>query len=424
MKNLTIWGGYRLEGTVKCDGAKNAALPIMAACILGEESSRICNVPNLSDVRTMIEMLESIGAQVFVSKNEVEVSPGQYLSTEAPYHLVRQMRASFLLAGPLLARCGRFEIPLPGGCAIGERPIDLHLKGFKALGAQVNIENGFVRAACRRLDGAKIYLDIPSVGATENIMMAASLARGETIIENAAQEPEIVDLANFLNALGASIKGAGTPEIRITGVKRLGGAKYSVIPDRIEAATYLIAGAITRGWVRVENVIPTHLKAVTSKLQECGARIVEGSSFIELEMNSRPKAASIKTLPYPGFPTDVQAPFMGLLTISSGTSTISESVFERRFGHAEELRRMGARIFVQGSNAVIEGVERLQGTRVQAMDLRAGAALCLSGLAAEGVTHVFGMEHVERGYSDLPGKLSSLGARILKPVEKEESVNF
>jgi len=425
MKSVIIWGGYRLDGKVKCDGAKNAALPIMAATLLSQEPSVIRNVPDLSDVRTMMEMLKALGASVEFCGNEAKIDPGGKLSTEAPYEMVRRMRASFLVAGPLLARCGVISIPLPGGCAIGERPIDLHLKGFSAMGASVDINRGFVRASAGRLHGASVYLDVPSVGATENIMMGAVLAQGETIIDNAAQEPEVVDLANFLNSMGAQVKGAGTAEIRVQGVRDLHGTLYGVIPDRIEAATYLLAAAITRGRVLVEDVIPVHLKSITSKLRECGAVVEEDASSIELDMKGRPRPFTVTTLPYPGFPTDAQAPFMSLATIASGTSIISETVFEKRLGHAEELKRMGAKIFIQGSSAIVDGVPRLQGARVLAGDLRAGAALCLAGLSAEGITEVFGMEHVERGYSNLPGKLALLKARIMNtPLDKAESAGL
>jgi len=419
--SILIRGGKPLKGKVWCDGAKNAALPIMAGAILTDDSVEIKNVPFLLDVETMLSVLRAIGVNAVYSGRSAKMSPGRRLQPEAPYDLVRRMRASFLVMGPLLARCGTAAVPLPGGCAIGQRPVDLHLKGFQAMGATVSVEHGFIIAKANRLKGAEIYLDIPSVGATENIMMAAALADGETVIENAAQEPEVVDLANFLNAMGADIKGGGTTRIRISGVKELHGVEYSIIPDRIEAATFAIAAAMTKGKVTIENVIPTHLRSVLAKIKECGAYIFEGARSIDIEMLQRPEPTNIKTQPYPGFPTDVQAPYMALCTIAAGTSIISETVFENRFAHAEELGRMGARIRIEGPNAVIEGVPRLAGAQVQATDLRAGAALSLAGLAAEGETEVIGTEHIERGYCDFVEKLRGLGADV---VSTEASDRF
>ena len=410
--SLVIKGGKPLRGTVRCDGAKNAALPIMAGAILSEDTSIIDNVPHLRDVETMSNVLRSIGVSVRVTGNSVLINPGKRLRNEAPYDLVRMMRASFLIMGPLLVRLGVASVPLPGGCAIGQRPVDLHLKGFQAMGAQISVEGGFVRARAEKLRGAEIYLDIPSVGATENIMMAAVGAEGVTVIENAAQEPEIVDLANFLNSMGAEVTGAGTSRIKVEGVKKLSGTRYNIIPDRIEASTFLIAGAITRGKVMVENVIPTHIRSVLAKLKESGAYLLEGSRSVEIEMPERPTPVNIKTLPYPGFPTDVQAPFMSLLAIGQGTSLISETVFENRFNHAEELIRMGAKIKIEDSNAIVEGVPKLSGASLQATDLRAGACLALAALAAEGQSEIFGTEHIYRGYSDFATKLRLLGADI------------
>jgi len=412
MRNVVIWGGKPLEGKVTCDGAKNAALPIIAGAILSREPSVIANIPRLSDVKTMIDLLRCLGARVKFSGDELYIDTSRDLSTKAPYDLVRKMRASFLIMGPLLVREGKASVPLPGGCAIGQRPVDLHLKGFQAMGANICMERGYIRATAKKLQGACIYLDIPSVGATENIMMAATLAEGKTVIENAAQEPEIVDLANFLNSMGAKIKGAGTSRIRIIGTQNLHGTNYGIIPDRVEASTYLVAGAITRGKVLVENVIPLHLKAVVAKLKECGCSVFEGNKCVEIQMTKSPLPVTVKTLPYPGFPTDVQAPFMSLCCLGQGISLISETVFENRFGHVEELRRMGAKIRIEGSNAVVEGVPRLTGAKVEASDLRAGAALCLAGFSAQGITEVSGMEHVERGYANFIGKFRSLGARI------------
>lgn len=412
MRSIIIRGGKRLQGKVRCDGAKNAALPVLAGAILSHGKTTISNVPRLTDIDTMIEVLQSVGVRVKSSGEKVQIDASGPLFGEAPYELVRKMRASFLVAGPLLVRLGHIAIPLPGGCAIGQRPVDLHLKGFAAMGAEIYFSGGCVHAKAERLRGATIYLDVPSVGATENIMMAATLADGETVIENAAQEPEIVDLAMFLNSLGADIRGAGTPRVRITGAKELRESDYSVIPDRIEAATFLVAGAITQGTVTVENVIPAHLNAVIAKLKEAGCTVIQGTRWVEVRATDRPLPLTIKTLPYPGFPTDAQAPFTSLCSVAKGTSIISETVFENRFGHVEELRRMGANIRIEGSNAIIEGVSSLTGALVQATDLRAGAALCLAGLAAQGVTQVTGLEHIERGYAGFARKLWSLGASI------------
>lgn len=408
--SIVIRGGKPLRGNVKCDGAKNAALPVMAGALLSEDVSEVSGVPDLRDVGTMMAMLRSLNVPVKHTGTTVRIDPGRTPRREAPYDLVRLMRASFLIMGPLLARCGSASVPAPGGCAIGQRPVDLHLKGFQAMGADISIEGGFIKASSRKLHGADIYLDVPSVGATENIMMAATLADGVTVIENAAQEPEIVDLANFLNAMGADVSGAGTSRIKVEGVRELHGASHTIIPDRIEAATYLIAGAITRGKVTVENVIPTHLRSVLAKLKECGAFLLETNRSIEIEMPARPEAVSVKTMFYPGFPTDVQAPLMALCATAQGTSVITETVFESRFHHAEELTRMGARIQIEGQSAIVEGVERLTGASLQAADLRAGAALCLAALAADGVSEISGTEHIDRGYTDFSGKLRQLGA--------------
>lgn len=408
--SIVIRGGTPLRGTVKCDGAKNAALPVMAGALLSEDISTISSVPQLRDISNMTAMLRSLNVLVKLSGSTLRIDPGHRPRREAPYDLVRLMRASFLVMGPLLARCGSASVPAPGGCHIGQRPVDLHLKGFQAMGADISIEGGFLQASARRLHGADIYLDVPSVGATENIMMAASLADGVTVIENAAQEPEIVDLANFLNAMGADVSGAGTSRIKVEGVKELHGVTHTIIPDRIEAATYLIAGAITRGRVTVENVIPTHLRSVLAKLKECGAYLLEGNRSVEIEMPSRPQAVSVKTMFYPGFPTDVQAPLVALCALARGTSVITETVFESRFSHAEELGRMGARIQIEGQSAIIEGVERLTSAALQASDLRAGAALCLAALAADGVSEITGTEHIDRGYTDFVAKLRGLGA--------------
>ena len=411
MKELVVSGGKPLNGRIKCDGAKNAALPILAATLLTQGVTHLTQIPDLADVETMLAILSSVGASTKMSFGQVRVR-AEHLVCDVPYELARMMRASFLVMGPLLVRCGEAHVPLPGGCAIGRRPVDLHLKGFEAMGAVVSMEQGNIIAKAPRLHGADIYLDVPSVGATENIMMAASLAGGVTTIDNAAQEPEIVDLANFLNAAGAKISGAGTSRIRIKGVKQLHGVEYTIIPDRIEAATYLVAAAATLGNICVENVIPAHLTSVLAKLEECGYVVLESDSGVEIISESRPKPVNIKTMPYPGFPTDVQAPFASLCSLGLGTSVISETVFESRFGYVEELERMGADIRVEGPNAIVEGVDYLKGANVHARDLRGGAGLCIAALSADGISHITGVEHLERGYSDFCGKLRSLGAEI------------
>lgn len=400
-------------GTVKISSAKNAVLPVIAASLLTEAQCIIEDAPELEDVKVMREVLSELGAGVKRDNSSIIIISGNTInSCEAPYDLVRKMRASFLVMGPLLARKGRAKISMPGGCAIGSRPIDLHLKGFAALGAKIETGHGYVEAVCDKLCGSTIYLDFPSVGATENIMMASVLAEGQTIIENAAKEPEIIDLANFLNTMGAHIRGAGTDVIKIEGVKELKGISYTVIPDRIETGTYLVAGAITGGDILLQNVVSEHLKPVIAKLIECGATITEEAEGLRVIGNGRPLASDVKTLPYPGFPTDMQAQIMALLSIAEGTSMVTETVFENRFMHVEELKRMGARIKIEGRSAVIKGVEKLSGAPVKATDLRAGAALILAGLAAEGTTTVMNGYHVDRGYVDIVGKLANLGAHI------------
>lgn len=412
MACFILEGGRPLEGTVKIDSAKNAVLPVLAAALLTPSQCIIEDAPELEDVKVMKEVLTSLGAKVDHRGSDIAICAENLNSFEAPYELMRKMRASFLVMGPLLARKGKARISLPGGCAIGSRPIDLHLKGFAALGADIEMGHGFVEARCDKLVGASIYLDFPSVGATENIMMAAALAEGQTMIGNCAKEPEIIDLANFLNSMGARIRGAGTDVIKIDGVKDLKGISYTVIPDRIETGTYLVAGAITGGNILLENALPEHLKSVIAKLVECGAEIIEEPEGLRVIGHGRPSATDIKTLPYPGFPTDMQAQFTAYLTLAEGTSMVIESVFENRFMHVEELRRMGAKIKIDGRSAVIEGVEKLSGAPVKATDLRAGAALILAGLAAEGTTEVMNIYHVERGYVNIVEKLQSLGAKI------------
>ena len=409
-----------LRGEVQISGAKNAVLPLMAAALLSEEECVIRDVPDLRDVSLMREILSSLGSQIEeIDENVLSIHTRDILSTEADFELVNKMRASILVMGPLLARKGRAVIPMPGGCAIGARPIDLHLKGFEALGAQIvkNDEAGFVEAVAgpQGLIGETIYLDFPSVGATENIMMAAVLADGTTYIENAAEEPEIVDLANFLNKMGAKIKGAGTDTIKIEGVEGLGGAKHTVIPDRIEAATFMLAAAITRGAVHICNAVPDHLKPVIAKLRECGVRIEVGDDDLIVRGDLGPQyATDIKTLPYPGFPTDIQSPFMAYLTTVEGSSTVIETVFENRLMHVAQLGKMGAIIETAGNKANVRGNAKLRGCHVMATDLRAGAALVLAGLAAEGTTEISEIYHIERGYEKFIEKFNSLGAHITR----------
>ncbi len=418
MEKLIINGGRPLRGRVKISGAKNAVLPIIAATLLGQDvPSYLDEVPSLEDVHTISEVLGKLGvkAEFSAEKSTLFVDSTVISSCEAPYDLVRKMRASFLIMGPLLARCGKAKISLPGGCAIGTRPIDLHLKGFEALGAKIEIGHGFIQAAAPNgLKGARIYLDFPSVGATENIMMAASMAEGQTLLENPAQEPEIIDLANYLNVMGARIRGAGTNVIKIEGVKKLSGKNYTIIPDRIEAGTYMVAAAMTRGDVYIENAITEHLKPVIAKLKEAGVTIEEDVNGIRVTCDKQTKAVDIKTMPYPGFPTDMQAQFMAMLAVSEGTGMVTETVFENRFMHVDELKRMGANIKIDGRTSVVEGVDTLTGCQVKATDLRAGAAMVLAGLVAEGETQVGYIHHIDRGYDNLVQKLVGLGADICR----------
>ena len=415
MPKILVRKSGPLEGTVKIDGAKNAALPIIAASLLGTEPIVLEDVPNLVDVKIILKVLESLGAKVeFLSENRVSIDSSKVNSFVTDRSLMEKMRASFLVMGPLLARFGRADAFLPGGCAIGSRPIDLHLKGFKILGALIEEEPDKISARCEKLYGDTIYLDFPSVGATQNIMMAATLAKGETIIENAAKEPEIVDLGNFLNKMGAKISGAGTSTIRIIGVEKLGGTVHTIIPDRIEAATFMIAAAITGGKVVVQNCISNHIKPVIAKLKETGAYVVvnEDEDSIFVKGGEKIKGTDIKTLPYPGFPTDVQAQFMAYLCVCEDQSKVTETVFENRFMHVDELSKMGAIIATSGKEARIAGVRKLVGAEVSATDLRAGAALVLAGLVAEGTTTIGNIYHIDRGYNDFVGKMRSLGANI------------
>ena len=418
MEKLIIHGGHEFHGRVKISGAKNAVLPIIAATLLAQDKPCVLDeVPYLNDVCTIAEVLRQLGAKVDFNRQQhtLFVDSTVLKTVDAPYDLVRKMRASFVIMGPLLARYGKAKISMPGGCAIGTRPIDLHLKGFEALGAEIEIGHGFISAtAPNGLKGTSIYLDFPSVGATENIIMAACMAEGQTILENAAQEPEIIDLANFLNIMGAKIRGAGTNVIKITGVPKLIGHNYTIIPDRIEAGTYMVAVAMTGGDIYIENAISEHLKPVIAKLNEAGVKIEEDIDGIRVSCNKRPKAIDIKTLPYPGFPTDMQAQFMAMLTIADGTGLVTETVFENRFMHVDELKRMGACIKVDGRTSIVEGVPSLNGCQVKATDLRAGAAMVLAGLVANGETEVSYIHHIDRGYDNLVEKLCGLGADICR----------
>lgn len=412
MPRIRVKKSGPLKGTVKIDGAKNAVLPIIAATLLANGKCILKSVPNLRDVHVISDLLKHLGAEVCYENNVLTVDSSNIKTCEAPYELVKKMRASFLVMGPLLARFNHTKISMPGGCAIGTRPIDLHLKGFKALGADINIDHGFVEARTDKLIGNKLYLDFPSVGATQNIIMASVLAEGTTIIENAAEEPEIVDLANFLNEMGASVRGAGTNTIKIKGVKELHGAEHTVIPDRIEASTYMVAAAMTKGDIILENVIIDHLKPVIAKLSEAGVTIIEGENSIRVIGNDRIKPIDIKTLPHPGFPTDVQAQFMAMLTVAEGTGVVIETVFENRFMHVNEFNRMGANIKIDGRSAVVNGVDKLVGADVTATDLRAGAALILCGLIADGITNIGEVYHIQRGYVDIDKKLRELGGDV------------
>ncbi len=419
MSKLIITEARPLKGRVRISGAKNSVLPVIAASLLADGTSIIDEIPYLNDVRIMCELVKSLGASVTLSddKSRLEISTRSISSTTAPYELVNKMRASFLVAGPLLARTGHVRISLPGGCAIGSRPVDLHLKGFTALGATITQGHGYIEAVRNgRLTGGKVYLDFPSVGATENIMMAATLAQGCTIIENAAIEPEVVDLATFLTSMGAEIKGAGTDTIKIFGVSDLKAANHTIIPDRIEAGTFMVAAAITGGDVFIDNVVTDHLKPVTAKLREAGVEISEELTSIRVRGN-RIQPVDIKTHPYPGFPTDMQSQMTSLLSIACGTSMVIETIFENRFMHVCELKRMGANIKVEGRSAIIEGCARLTGAKVRATDLRAGAALVLAGLCAEGMTEISDIEHIDRGYINIDEKLRKLGAGIYRSDE-------
>lgn len=420
MEKLVVRGGHKLQGRVRVSGAKNAVLPIIAAAILGADKSSIYEVPELNDVSTICKVLECLGMKIDYSEpHALHIDSSEITSCEAPYELVSTMRASFLVMGSLLARVGRARISQPGGCAIGTRPIDIHLKGFEALGAKIEQGHGYVEASAPNgLIGTTIYLDFPSVGATENLMMAASMAKGTTIIENAAQEPEIVDLANYINVMGGKVRGAGTTAIKIEGVESMPGGEHTVIPDRIEAGTFLVAGAMTNGDIVVENALCEHLKPLIAKLREAGAIIEENIDDIHVVGPESLKGITIKTLPYPGFPTDMQAQVMAMMSIANGQSEVTETVFENRFMHVDELVRMGANIRTNGRAAMIEGVPKLLGCKVRATDLRAGAAMILAGLVADGATEITDIYHIDRGYEEIVKKLQSLGGDI-KRVKEE-----
>ena len=408
-----ITGGKPLKGSVVIDGAKNSALSIMAACLLSSDVSILENVPRLKDVYSMIEVIKILGVKVaWVDDTTLSINPDDFNNYEAPYELVKTMRASFLVMGPLLARLRKAKISLPGGCAIGARPVDFHLKGFRVLGANITTEKGYIQAEANQLKGDDIYLDFPSLGATENIMMAASLTEGTTVIENAAKDPEVIELGRFLNKMGAKIEGLGSDIITIKGVKKLKGVRYKIIPDRIEAGTYMVAAAITGGDVEIKNVNPYYLKSCIVKLEEAGLNVDIDDGIANISDPEGIKSVDIKTMPFPGFPTDMQAQFMALMTIANGTSIITENVFENRFAHAGDLRRMGADIKIEGRNSIIKGVKKLSAAPVMASDLRGGAALVLAALVAEGTTEISRIYHIDRGYVNLEEKLKALGANI------------
>ena len=412
MDKLKITGGRPLEGEVRVSGAKNAALPIMCAALLSDKPLALTNVPRLRDVSTMAKLLAQMGVGVERAENRTLLHAKAISDPTAAYELVKTMRASVLVLGPLLARCGEAKVSLPGGCAIGARPVDQHVKGLQAMGATISIEHGYMQAAASRLRGARIVMDLVTVTGTENLMLAAALAEGETLLENAAREPEVVDLARCLTAMGAKIEGAGSDKIRIQGVRSLGGAEHRVMPDRIETGTYLAAAAAAGGKIRLTGTAPESLDATLDKLREAGSKITVSGSSIELETAGRPGAVSVRTAPYPAFATDMQAQFMALACIADGTALITETIFENRFMHAIELQRLGADIRLEGNTAVVKGVERLQGAAVMATDLRASAGLVIAGLVAEGDTVVDRIYHLDRGYEGLEKKLSALGARV------------
>lgn len=418
MDRYVITGKQRLEGSVRTSGAKNAALPLIAATILAEGKTVLQDIPRLTDIIHMTEVLESLGCKIEFKQNVLAIDTSTLRESTVDEELMRKMRASNLILGPMIAKNGRVKISRPGGCAIGTRPMDQHIKGLKQLGVTIREKHGYIEAIAERLRGAEIYLDIPSVGATENLMMAAVLAEGMTVIRNAAREPEIVDLQNLLNKMGAKVRGAGTHVIRIDGVKKMKSAEHAVIPDRIEAGTHMIAAVMTKGDIVVENVIPEHISPVIAKLRQGGADLEIGGDYVRVRHQGRFKALDIKTLAYPGFPTDMQPQFMALLTMADGTSIVTETIFENRYQHVAELVRMGAKITTEGRAAIISGVESLEGAFVEATDLRAGAALFLSALAAEEGTVLEKVDHIDRGYEDLEGKYRALGAKVQRVVKQ------
>ena len=420
MDKIVISGGQKLKGKVNISGAKNAALAILPAVLLSDGVCVIENLPSISDITLMCKILEDLGAEVkLLSKGTLQIDPRKVKSGVASYELMRNMRASCYLLGALLGRFGESIVYLPGGCDFGIRPIDQHLKGFEVMGAKCSLDGGMIKVKSEKLVGNNVYLDVVSVGATVNIMLAAARAEGLTVIENAAKEPHIVDLANFLNCMGADIVGAGTDVIKIKGVKKLSGITYSIIPDQIEAGTYLVAAAATRGEITIENVIPKHLESITAKLKAIGAELTEGTDFVHIKCDKELKKCNVKTMPHPGFPTDMQPQITALLSIVPGTSVVTEAVWDNRFRYIEELRRMGANISVDGRTAVIEGVKELDGAPVKATDLRAGAAVVIAGLAAKGTTVIDEIRHIERGYEEIIEKFQSLGANIKKVSEQE-----
>ena len=425
MEQYVVKGGVPLRGEVSIGGAKNAALGILAAAIMTDETVTIENVPNVRDTRVLLQAIEGIGAKVkYIYNNTVQINGGSISDLNVEYEYIRKIRASYYLLGALLGKYKSAEVPLPGGCNIGSRPIDQHLKGFKALGAKVNIDHGVVSAKAENLVGGHIYFDVVTVGATINLMMASCMAEGETILENAAKEPHIVDVANFLNAMGANIKGAGTDVIRIKGVNRLHGCTYSIIPDQIEAGTFMMAAAATRGDIVIKDVIPKHLESITAKLLEMGCKLVEGDDWIRVIAEGEVGSTNVKTLPYPGFPTDMQPQIAVALALAKGSSMVTESIFENRFKYVDELNRMGAKIKVEGNTAYIEGVEKFTSAQLSAPDLRAGAALVIAALAADGISQIDDIEYIQRGYEDFEGKLSALGAIIAKVDSERELQKF
>ena len=413
MENICVTGGKRLSGEVRVSGSKNATLAIMAGALLAKGPTVLTNVPRIGDVDTMVQMLQQLGVRTrLIGENAVEIDATDLRCDEAPYDLVKKMRASFCITGPILARLGHARVPLPGGCDIGARPVDFHVKGLQALGAKITIEHGYVEAEADKLRGAVVYLDMPSAGATQHLMTVAALADGTTRIENAALEPEVIDLAKYLIAMGAKISGVGTSTIEIEGVQELHGVAHSVIPDRIEAGTFAIAAAISGGDVLITDFVPEQCGAILQKLQDTGVKVTPEGNRVRVKATGSHRGTDIKTMTYPGFPTDMQQPFASLLSVCEGTSVITETIYERRFRYVSELRRMGADIIQEGRTAIIKGVPRLTGAEVAATDLRAGAALIIAGLEAEGYTDISGVEHIDRGYEDIIGKLTSLGAEI------------